>query len=78
MSLCSSSSEEFVASDNGSEAESGAESNQSEGSEAQRAPARARSLPQRRPSSRKRQRPSWYSDDEEEESGEEELDEIGR
>lgn len=66
-----------MASDNESEAESGAESNHSEGSLAQRAPARIRSLLQRRHSSRKRQRPSWYSDDDEEESGEEEEEEIG-
>lgn len=72
----SSSSDEFVASDNESEAESGAESNPSEGSEARRGGARGRRTAQRH-SARKRQRPSWYSDEDEEDSGEEEEEEIG-
>ncbi|TNM85257.1 hypothetical protein fugu_009435 [Takifugu bimaculatus] len=71
----SESSEEFVASDNESEAETGVESNHSEGSDTPHVTSRIRNVPQRRHSSRKRQRPSWYSD-EEEESGEEEEDEI--
>lgn len=76
MSVCSCSSEEFVASDNESEAETGAESNHSGGSDAHHVTSRIRNVPQRRHSSRKRQRPTWYSDDEEE-SGEEEEEEIG-
>lgn len=76
MSVCSRSSEEFVASDNETEAETGVESNHSEGSDTPHVTSRIRNVPQRRHSSRKRQRPSWYSD-EEEESGEEEEDEIG-
>lgn len=78
MSVCSRSSEEFVASDNESEAETGVESNRSEGSDTPHVTSRIRNVPQRRHSSRKRQRPSWYSDEDEEESGEEEEDEIGK
>lgn len=76
-----SSEDEFVVSENDTEAETDAESNNSDygsnGSGKHRKSSRSRNPPQRRRSSRKRRRPKGYSDDEEDETDEEDEDEIG-
>lgn len=76
-----SSEDEFVVSDNDTEAETDAESNNSDygsnSSGKHRKSSRTRNPPQRRRSSRKRRRPKGYSDDEEDETDEEDEDEIG-
>lgn len=73
-----SSEEEFVVSDNESEAETDASNNSDNAGGRHRTSSRARSPLQQRRSSRRRRRPKGYSDDEEEETDEEEEDEIGR
>uniref|UniRef100_A0A3Q3KMT3 Remodeling and spacing factor 1b, tandem duplicate 1 n=1 Tax=Mastacembelus armatus TaxID=205130 RepID=A0A3Q3KMT3_9TELE len=76
----SESSEDFVASDNDSEVETEAESNNSDfgsnSSGRNHTSSRNRKPPQQRRSSRKRRRPRGYSDDEEDETDEDDEDEI--
>nr|XP_046266672.1 remodeling and spacing factor 1 [Scatophagus argus] len=78
--LSESSEEEFVASDNETEGETEADSNNSDygsnSSGRHRTSSGTRWQPQRRQSGRKRRRPKGYSDDEEDETDEEDEDEI--
>lgn len=76
-----SSEEEFVVSENDTEGETEADSNNSDfgsnSSGKHRTYSRTKKPPKRRRSSRKRRRPRGYSDDEEEETDDEDEDEIG-
>ncbi|XP_045896392.1 remodeling and spacing factor 1 isoform X2 [Micropterus dolomieu] len=78
--LTESSEEEFVVSENDTEGETEADSNNSDfgsnSSGKHRTYSRTKKPPKRRRSSRKRRRPRGYSDDEEEETDDEDEDEI--
>ncbi|XP_061658854.1 remodeling and spacing factor 1 [Syngnathoides biaculeatus] len=73
--LSESSEEDFVASDNETAAETDADSNGSDGDKRRSPSSRSKKSTKRRHSSRKRRRPKGYSDDEEVETDEDDVDE---